>query len=87
MAVNCWLTIVEMPLAYRPEMPTASMIALLGGFAVNVKVVLDMGEPIVIEVRDVRNGLDVRGYLEQTTLERLAQDWMIENDSEAEVCF
>ena len=54
---------------------------------VNVKVVLDMGEPIVIEVRDVRNGLDVRGYLEQTTLERLAQDWMIENDSEAEVCF
>ena len=54
---------------------------------VNVKVILDMGEPIVIEVRDTRNGLDVRPYLEPTTLERLAQDWMIENDGEAEVCF
>lgn len=54
---------------------------------VNVKVVLDMGEPIVIEVRDTRNGLDVRGYLEPATLDRLAQDWMIESDGEAEVCF
>ena len=54
---------------------------------VNVKVVLDMGEPIVIEVRDVRNGLDVRPYLEPTTLERLAQDWMLDNESTAEVCF
>ena len=54
---------------------------------VNVKVILDMGEPVVIEVRDTRNGLDVRGYLEPTTLERLAQDWMIDNESTAEVCF
>jgi len=54
---------------------------------VNVKVILDMGEPVVIEVRDVRNGLDVRPYLEPTTLERLAQDWMLDNESTAEVCF
>ena len=59
----------------------------IGEVPVNVKVVLDMGEPIVIEVRDVRNGLDVMQYLGQDTLERLAQDWMIENDGEAEVCF
>lgn len=54
---------------------------------VNVKVIIDMGEPIVIEVRDTRNGLDVRPYLEPTTLERLAQDWMLDNESTAEVCF
>ena len=54
---------------------------------VNVKVIIDMGEPIVIEVRDVKNGLDVRPYLEPTTLERLAQDWLLDNESTAEVCF
>lgn len=54
---------------------------------VNVKVIIDMGEPIVIEVRDTRNGLDVRPYLEPTTLERLAQDWMLDNESTTEVCF
>jgi len=54
---------------------------------VNVKVILDMGEPVVIEVRDTRSGLDVRPYLEPTTLERLAQDWMLDNESTAEVCF
>ena len=59
----------------------------IGDMPVKVKVVLDMGEPIVIEVRDVQTNQNLQPYLEQQTLERLAQDWMLDNESTAEVCF
>ncbi len=36
------------------------------------------GDVYVISVRDCKDGTDVRGYLEQATLDRLANDWMIE---------
>ena len=59
----------------------------IGEVPVNVKVILDAGEYVVIEVRDTRNGLDVMQYLDQDTLDRLIQDWRVDNDGEAEVCF
>ena len=59
----------------------------IGEVPVNVKVILDAGEYVVIEVRDTRNGLDVMQYLSQDALDRLIQDWRIDNDGEAEVCF
>lgn len=59
----------------------------VGEMQVKVKVIMDMGEPIVIEVRDVATNQNLQPYLEQTTLERLAQDWMLDNESTAEVCF
>ena len=59
----------------------------IGDMQVRVKVIMDMGEPIVIEVRDIRTNQNIHPYLEQTTLERLAQDWMLDNESTAEVCF
>ena len=59
----------------------------IGDMQVRVKVIMDMGEAIVIEVRDVATNQNLQPYLEQTTLERLAQDWMLDNESTAEVCF
>lgn len=59
----------------------------VGEMQVKVKVVLDMGEPIVIEVRDIQTNHNIHPYLEQTTLERLAQDWVIDQQGTAEVCF
>ena len=59
----------------------------IGDMQVRVKVIMDMGEPIVIEVRDVATNQNIHPYLEQQTLERLAQDWVIEQQGTAEVCF
>ena len=59
----------------------------IGDMQVKVKVIMDMGEPIVIEVRDVQTNQNLQPYLEQQTLERLAQDWVIEQQGMAEVCF
>jgi hypothetical protein len=35
------------------------------------------GDVYVISVRDCKDGTDVRGYLDQATLDRLAQDWLL----------
>lgn len=59
----------------------------IGDMQVKVKVIMDMGEPIVIEVRDIRTNQNLQPYLEQQTLERLAQDWVIDQQGTAEVCF
>lgn len=59
----------------------------IGDMQVKVKVIMDMGEPIVIEVRDVKTNQNLQPYLEQQTLERLAQDWVIDQQGTAEVCF
>lgn len=59
----------------------------IGDMEVRVKVVMDMGEPLVVEVRDVNTNQNLQPYLEQQTLERLAQDWVIDKQSIAEVCF
>ena len=59
----------------------------IGDMEVRVKVIMDMGEPLVIEVRDVKTNQNLQPYLEQQTLERLAQDWIIDRQGEAEVCF
>lgn len=59
----------------------------VGEMQVRVKVIMDLGEVVVIEVRDVATNQNLQPYLEQTTLERLAQDWMLDNESTAEVCF
>lgn len=59
----------------------------IGDMQVKVKVIMDMGEPIVIEVRDIQTNQNLQPYLEQTTLERLAQDWVIDQQGTAEVCF
>ena len=59
----------------------------IGDMQVKVKVIMDMGEPIVIEVRDITTNQNLQPYLEQTTLERLAQDWVIDQQGTAEVCF
>ena len=59
----------------------------IGDMPVIVKVIMDMGEAVVIEVRDVKTNQNLQPYLEQQTLERLAQDWMLDNESTAEVCF
>jgi len=48
------------------------------------------GDVYVISVRDCRDGTDVRGYLDQATLDRLAQDWLDyeqEEDRETELDF
>ena len=59
----------------------------IGDMEVRVKAIMDMGEVLVIEVRDVKTNLNLQPYLEQQTLERLAQDWVIERRGEAEICF
>ena len=59
----------------------------IGDMEVRVKAIMDMGEPLVIEVRDVKTNQNLQPYLEPTTLERLAQDWVIDQQSTAEVCF
>jgi hypothetical protein len=59
----------------------------IGEVPVHVKVVMDTGTPVVVEVRDRRNGMDVHQYLERETLERLAQDGLHNNEGEAEVIF
>ena len=59
----------------------------IGDMEVRVKAIMDMGEVLVIEVRDVKTNQNLQPYLEQQTLERLAQDWIIERQGEAEVCF
>ena len=59
----------------------------IGDMEVRVKAIMDMGEPLVIEVRDAKTNFNMQPYLETTTLERLAQDWVIDQQSEAEVCF
>ena len=59
----------------------------IGDMQVKVKVIMDMGEPIVIEVRDVATNQNLQPYLEQQNLERLAQDWVIDQQGTAEVCF
>ena len=59
----------------------------IGDMEVRVKAIMDMGEVLVIEVRDAKTNLNLQPYLEQQTLERLAQDWVIDRQGEAEVCF
>ena len=59
----------------------------IGDMEVRVKAIMDMGEPLVIEVRDAKTNFNMQPYLEPTTLERLAQDWVIDQQSTAEVCF
>ena len=59
----------------------------IGDMEVRVKAIMDMGEVLVIEVRDVKTNQNLQPYLEQQTLERLAQDWIIDRQGEAEVCF
>ena len=59
----------------------------IGDMEVRVKAIMDMGEVLVIEVRDAKTNLNLQPYLEQQTLERLAQDWIIDRQGEAEVCF
>jgi hypothetical protein len=41
------------------------------------------GDVYVISVWDCKDGTDVRGYLEQATLDRLAKEWMIERYNSA----
>lgn len=47
-----------------------------------VKAHLIYGEVEILSVRDAHTGLDVRGYLDQGVLDRLAQDWLIEREGE-----
>ena len=59
----------------------------IGDMPVKVKAIIDLGEVVVIEVRDIQTNQNLQPYLEQQTLERLAQDWVIEQQGTAEVCF
>ena len=48
------------------------------------------GDVYVISVRDCKDGTDVRGYLDQATLDRLANDWLaceLQEDRETELDF
>lgn len=53
----------------------------------NVNASLFYGEVEIVSVRDAHTGYDVRGYLDQDTLDRLARDWLIEREGEREVIF
>lgn len=44
---------------------------------VAVRCTTTYGETYVVSVRDARTGQDIRGYLNQDTLDALAQDWII----------
>lgn len=48
----------------------------------NVKGEFVYGEPFISSVRDVKTGMDVRGYLDAYVLDRLTQDWALAQEED-----
>lgn len=48
----------------------------------NVKGEFVYGEPFISSVRDVKTGVDVRGYLDAYVLDRLTQDWALAQEED-----
>lgn len=50
---------------------------------VRVRCETQYGETFCVSVRDILTGYDVRPYLDQDVLDRLTQDWMLNEQAEA----